>query len=76
MGCKYGAEMMEREGLPLAARKRQRCEEGERFSGAIVSCQGMPNMRGREWLSRAGGCCHKREEVGVEGVGLLRAVVG
>ena len=47
VGCKHGAEMMEGEGLPLAARK---CEEGERLLGAVVSCKRKAKVSGGEWL--------------------------
>jgi hypothetical protein len=67
--------MMEREGLSLATRKGQRCKEEERFSGAIVSYQGMSIVRGWEWLSRAVGCCHKRVEVG-RGGGIVASCCG
>ena len=63
--------MMEWDGLRLATKKRRRCEEGERLSGAVVSRRRMACVGDGEWLSRFVGGCHMRAEV-VRGVGLLR----
>ncbi len=45
MGCKQRAEVMEGEGLSLAARKGQELREKDWLSGAVASRQRMAGVR-------------------------------